>query len=986
MHEQKKNIASQSIPNNQFLTHNLIVEMLQKQPTFKSSILPRPNSFAFDEYFVKAFWRWGLLVHCLRWPLLLLPFLLTGILSVGFVWIEKQTTRDPLFVFSPENARWRFERAVLTQHWPLDEQHFWPGKSYDYNGYVDVIAAGRRRKSDFDPEGLARPNILLSGYLNELERINQYTLHNLTVPLHVPNNNQTLQITFTDLCMSYAWKCYENEHITMLQPKGHWTGGLKAEIVELAKDIIENEVKITYPIGWRGTEPLYFGALVGGVHLTDSEGHFDYASAIRLTYNVRDGNLIGEVSESWRKKLTEFLINKEEPASDLLEFGLYHNMSLPEGLQDVADTLMPKFGGCILVLFLFCMGCSIVLLSDASSGKQSIVGIDWTRSKPLLGLAALLCPLLATLSAFGLLLWTGCLYNAIVNVSPFICLSIGIDDAFLMTAAWHRTSPELKTPKRLAEALAEAAVAISITSFTDMLTFGIGCFTTLPGVRLFCMYTFAGVTFTYIYQITYFAAAMAFAGEMEEKGQHSIFPFFSTINLETAKTTLQRLMITGSPSRGEAKEAEEKISWLEQLKKCWNEQKMKNKIEDKELSNDSLTTTKQTFVNRLFREVYGPFLLNKNTKLYVFLCYSLYILFAFLGVSHMEEGLHPKELVRSSFYLTDFYVLIDETFWKEGLQLQVVVNNPPDFVNFTQRQRLNQLVSSLEGTQFTMQHNATMFWLDAFDAKIKEDKLERNISEPKTLQEWHHRCLEWLLTAGGRRLWELDMHWIDGHLVAFRFQIGLRNYRTPIEHTNGCRLMRSIADQFTEFNVTTFHEYYPFSDQYIELKPALYRNCLIAVLCMGFIALLMIPSWPAAFFIIAAIVSIDIGVIGYMSLWGVNLESVSMITIIMSIGFSVDLSAHITYAFVKAPSGLSSDERAIAALETLGWPVFLGAFSTVVGIMVLTLVDAVIILIFFKTVFLVIIFSLLHGIVFLPILLTVAMPNERVCQNEDERI
>jgi len=65
------------------------------------------------------------------------------------------------------------------------------------------------------------------------------------------------------------------------------------------------KVKITYPIGWRGTEPLYFGALVGGVHLTDSEGHFNYASAIRLTYNVRDGNLIGQVSERWRKKLAE---------------------------------------------------------------------------------------------------------------------------------------------------------------------------------------------------------------------------------------------------------------------------------------------------------------------------------------------------------------------------------------------------------------------------------------------------------------------------------------------------------------------------------------------------------------------------------------------------------------------------------------------------------------------------------------------------------
>jgi hypothetical protein len=43
----------------------------------------------------------------------------------------------------------------------------------------------------------------------------------------------------------------------------------------------------------------------------------------------------------------------------------------------------------------------------------------------------------------------------------------------------------------------------------------------------------------------------------------------------------------------------------------------------------------------------------------------------------------------------------------------------------------------------------------------------------------------------------------------------------------------------------------------------------------------------------------------------------------MSIGFSVDLSAHITYAYVKAPRSYTNDQKAIAALETLGWPVFL---------------------------------------------------------------
>lgn len=74
-------------------------------------------------------------------------------------------------------------------------------------------------------------------------------------------------------------------------------------------------------------------------------------------------------------------------------------------------------------------------------------------------------------------------------------------------------------------------------------------------------------------------------------------------------------------------------------------------------------------------------------------------------------------------------------------------------------------------------------------------------------------------------------------LVAFRFQLGLRNYRTPTDHTNGCRLMREIAARYPDFNVTTFHEYYPFADQYLELKPALLRNCLLAIGCMAVISL-----------------------------------------------------------------------------------------------------------------------------------------------------
>uniref|UniRef100_A0A914PN41 Lipoprotein n=1 Tax=Panagrolaimus davidi TaxID=227884 RepID=A0A914PN41_9BILA len=164
----------------------------------------------------------------------------------------------------------------------------------------------------------------------------------------------------------------------------------------------------------------------------------------------------------------------------------------------------------------------------------------------------------------------------------------------------------------------------------------------------------------------------------------------------------------------------------------------------------------------------------------VLVLYLIYAFIALFGCSQIKEGLNPKNLVRESFYLNNFYVLIDETFWQEGLQMQVVVNNPPDLFDPNGRESFNKMREEFEDTQFTMKKNATMIWLDAFETKIIEDESNFNISLPKTSEEWYERVKEWLITAGGRRLWELDMVWdkqneSSNHLKAFRFQVGLKN-------------------------------------------------------------------------------------------------------------------------------------------------------------------------------------------------------------------
>ena len=67
----------------------------------------------------------------------------------------------------------------------------------------------------------------------------QFIVHNLTVP--VVHNNKVYDVGFTDLCMSYDWKCYMNDHLTMLMPKHKWSN-FSGKFAELADEVITNEV------------------------------------------------------------------------------------------------------------------------------------------------------------------------------------------------------------------------------------------------------------------------------------------------------------------------------------------------------------------------------------------------------------------------------------------------------------------------------------------------------------------------------------------------------------------------------------------------------------------------------------------------------------------------------------------------------------------------------------------------------------------------
>ena len=173
--------------------------------------------------------------------------------------------------------------------------------------------------------------------------------------------------------------------------------------------------------------------------------------------------------------------------------------------------------------------------------------------------------------------------------------------------------------------------------------------------------------------------------------------------------------------------------------------------------------------------------------------------------------------------------------------------------------------------------------------------------------------------------------------------------------------------------VTVFHPYFIYIDQYLEIMPQTIQSVLVTSGFMMLVSFVMIPNPICSLWVAFSIMSIEAGVLGYMTWWGVNLDGVALINLIMCIGFSVDFSAHICYHYMSEDDK-NPDERIAASLYALGLPIVQGAVSTVLGVFGLAFAPSYLFITFFKMIFLVIFLGAAHGLVLLPVLLSLFGP------------
>ncbi|XP_053404169.1 patched domain-containing protein 3-like isoform X1 [Mercenaria mercenaria] len=159
------------------------------------------------------------------------------------------------------------------------------------------------------------------------------------------------------------------------------------------------------------------------------------------------------------------------------------------------------------------------------------------------------------------------------------------------------------------------------------------------------------------------------------------------------------------------------------------------------------------------------------------------------------------------------------------------------------------------------------------------------------------------------------------------------------------------------------------SELYVRILGLTLQSVGIALAAVFVITCIFMPHPVLIVFVTLAVASIMTGVVGFMLYLNVSLSAISMLMLIMSIGFSVDFTAHICHGYMIS----DAETRALRvrqAIDKTGAPIFHGAVSSLFGILVLIGAKSYIFRSFAAVMSFVLLFGITHALFLLPVILS----------------
>ena len=377
-------------------------------------------------------------------------------------------------------------------------------------------------------------------------------------------------------------------------------------------------------------------------------------------------------------------------------------------------------------------------------------------------------------------------------------------------------------------------------------------------------------------------------------------------------------------------------------------------------------------------------------KIIIIIVFIAYLGVSIWGIVNLRQGLELRNLATTdSYYYT--YSSWDDLYFRQEIPVSFVIRSEMTYSSQSTQDQISSLLQAAKNMG-AIDSSFEINWLTEY----KNTPLYNDYNETTFVTGLR----DFLNQGGSRFTTDIVFDETRSRITASRFYVISNNVK---ETTDQGQMMTNIRTLASDSKLPCF-AYSPafiFFEQYVQILKSTLQTVGIAIAVMVIITTVFMPQPVLIVFVFLTMVMILVGIFGFMYYWDLTLSSVTMIHLVMTVGFSVDFSAHICHAFVSVAvtdkdvvnrrfclgkSRNVRDIRVEKAIDRSGGPIINAALSSIVGILMLTLSTSYIFQSFFKLMLLVILFGLAHSVFFLPVLLSVAgpRPSEDTKQDNDE--